>query len=131
MSGPPCPPMWKMRCFPPHIRGNQLCKNHAHGLLLLGTLPDEHPYRNALGHGNSQIPAADKIKFPQEDDPPAGAAVLIAGYGIYAFFHREIGTYMTLRTAFVFFDFAEPLALFFLDYLAVMGLFAKAHTVAI
>ena len=31
---------------------------------------------------------------------------------------------ITLRTAFVFFDFEEPLALFFLDYLAVMGLFA-------
>ena len=52
------------------------------------------------------------------------AVVLIAGYGTYAFFHREIGAYMTLRTAFVFFDFDEPLVLFFLDYLAVMGLFA-------
>lgn len=52
------------------------------------------------------------------------AAVLIAGYGVYAFIHREIGTYMTLKTAFVFFDFEEPLALLFLDYLAVMGLFA-------
>ena len=52
------------------------------------------------------------------------AAVLIAGYGVYAFFLREIGAYMTLKTAFVFFDFEEPLALFFLDYLAVMGLFA-------
>ncbi|MBD5098784.1 MAG: DUF4405 domain-containing protein [Clostridiales bacterium] len=52
------------------------------------------------------------------------AAVLIAGYGAYAFFRRAIGTYMTLRTAFVFFDFEEPLAVFFLDYLAVMGLFA-------
>ena len=31
---------------------------------------------------------------------------------------------ITLRTAFVFFDFEEPLAVFFLDYLAVMGLFA-------
>lgn len=52
------------------------------------------------------------------------AAVLIAGYGTYAFFHREIGTYMTLKTAFVFFDFEEPFVLFFLDYLTVMGLFA-------
>ena len=59
------------------------------------------------------------------------AAVLIAGYGIYAFFYREIGTYMTLRTAFVFFDFEEPLALFFLDYLAVMGLFAAIGYYAI
>lgn len=51
------------------------------------------------------------------------AAVLAAGYGVYAFLHREIGTYMVLKTAFVFFDFEEPLALFFLDYLAVMELF--------
>lgn len=52
------------------------------------------------------------------------AAVLTAGYGVYAFFRREIGMYMRLKTAFVFFDFEEPLVLFFLDYLAVMGLFA-------
>lgn len=52
------------------------------------------------------------------------AALLIAGYGAYAFFRREIGSYMTLTTSFVFFDYAEPLVLFFLDYLAVMGLFA-------
>ena len=51
-------------------------------------------------------------------------AVLVAGYGIYAFIRREIGMYMLLKTAFVFFDFEEPLGLFFLDYLAVMGLFA-------
>ena len=49
---------------------------------------------------------------------------MIAGYGIWAFVHREIGTYMFLRSAFVFFDFDEPLILFFLDYLAVMVLFA-------
>ncbi len=51
------------------------------------------------------------------------AAVLIAGYGVYAFLRREIGMYMTLKTAFVSFDFEEPLVLFFLDYLAVMVLF--------
>ena len=59
------------------------------------------------------------------------AVVLIAGYGVYAFVHREIGTYMTLRTAFVFFDFEEPLALFSLDYLAVMELFAAIGYYAI
>jgi len=52
------------------------------------------------------------------------AAVLAAGYGVYAFLHREIGSYMTLGTAFVFFNLDEPLALFFLDYMAVMGLFS-------
>ena len=51
------------------------------------------------------------------------AGFLIAGYGIYAFLKREIGSYMLLKNLFVFFDFDEPLILFLLDYMAVMGLF--------
>ena len=50
-------------------------------------------------------------------------AVLIAGYGAFAFFKREIGSYLLLQNQFVFFDFGEPLIFFLLDYLAVMGLF--------
>lgn len=51
------------------------------------------------------------------------AAVLIAGYGIYAFGKRGIGGYMLLSNQFVFFDFEEPLIFFLLDYSAIMGLF--------
>ncbi|MGN0556210.1 MAG: DUF4405 domain-containing protein [Acutalibacteraceae bacterium] len=51
------------------------------------------------------------------------AAALIAGYGVYAFIKRNIGSYMLLRNQFVFFDFEEPLILFLLDYISVMGLF--------
>lgn len=47
----------------------------------------------------------------------------IACYGVYAFFKREIGSYMLLKNQFVFFDFDEPLIFFLLDYIAVMGLF--------
>lgn len=50
-------------------------------------------------------------------------AALTAGYGIYAFIRRQIGSYMLLKNQFVFFDFEEPLIFFFIDYLAVMGLF--------
>jgi len=50
-------------------------------------------------------------------------AAAIAVYGAFALVHREIGSYMFLKNEFVFFDFEEPLVLFFLDYLAVMGLF--------
>lgn len=50
-------------------------------------------------------------------------AVLIAGYGVCAFIKRDIGSYMFLKNQLVFFDFEEPLILFVLDYLAVMGLF--------
>lgn len=48
---------------------------------------------------------------------------LIAGYGIYAFIKRDIGSYMLLKTQFVFFDFNEPLILFLIDYIAAMALF--------
>lgn len=54
------------------------------------------------------------------------AAALVAGYGIYAFIKRDIGDYMLLKSTFVFFDFSEPLVLFLLDYLAIMGLFVCA-----
>lgn len=50
-----------------------------------------------------------------------GAAV--AAYGVFAFIKRGIGGYMFLRNMFVFFDFEEPLVLFYVDYIAVMGLF--------
>ena len=50
------------------------------------------------------------------------AGVGIAGYGIYAFIHRDFPEYMFLRTPFVFFDFDEPIIFFFADYIAVMGL---------
>lgn len=50
-------------------------------------------------------------------------AVLIAGYGIYAFIKRDIGSYMFLKNQFAFFDFEEPLILFILDYVSIMGLF--------
>ena len=50
-------------------------------------------------------------------------AFMIAGYGICAFIKRDIGVYMLLRSHFVFFDYEEPLVFFYLDYIAVMGLF--------
>ena len=50
-------------------------------------------------------------------------AILISGYGVYAFIKRDIGSYMLLKNQFVFFDFEEPLILFLLDYIASMGLF--------
>ena len=55
-----------------------------------------------------------------------GIAFLIAGYGIYAFVKRDIGSYMLLKSQFVFFDFEEPFILFVFDYMAAMGLFVFA-----
>lgn len=53
-------------------------------------------------------------------------ALIIAGYGAYAFISRDIASYMLLQNQFVFFDFEEPLILFIIDYMAVMGLFIFA-----
>ena len=50
-------------------------------------------------------------------------ALLIAGFGLWAFVKRQIGSYMLLRNQFVFFDFDEPLVFFLADYIAIMGLF--------
>ena len=50
-------------------------------------------------------------------------AFIVAGYGVVAFMNRDIGSYMTLRTQFAFFDYEEPLFLLLADYLAIMGLF--------
>lgn len=55
-----------------------------------------------------------------------GIAVLISGYGVYAFIKRGLAGYMFLKNHFAFFDFEEPIMLFLLDYLAVMALFVCA-----
>lgn len=47
----------------------------------------------------------------------------IAVYGMYVFIQRDLPEYMFLQTQFVFFNFDEPLGFFFLDYLAIMGMF--------
>lgn len=45
-------------------------------------------------------------------------------YGVYAFYKRSIWQYMFLISQFVFFDYSEPVIFFFLDYIAVMWMFA-------
>lgn len=51
------------------------------------------------------------------------SAAGIAGYGIYAFRKREIGSYLMMKIQFAFFDMEESLFTFITDYLAVLGLF--------
>lgn len=51
------------------------------------------------------------------------AGVFIAGYGLYVFVTRDLATYMFLRTQFVFLDYSESPISFYIDYLAMMGLF--------
>lgn len=53
--------------------------------------------------------------------PVLGAGIAL--YGLVVFIRRDLFTYMTLQTQFVFLDFEEPIPLFYLDYLAMMGTF--------
>lgn len=53
------------------------------------------------------------------------AAILGCGivvYGVWVLVKRDFITYLFLRSEFVFMDYGEPLAVFYGDYLAVMGL---------
>lgn len=77
-------------------------------------------------HWNSMITAMRKNK--KESSAVRiwtlrGLAAAFAGYGIYAFIKRQIAEYLFLRIHFVFLDDTEPIIFFFIDYLAIMGLF--------
>lgn len=49
-----------------------------------------------------------------------GILLMIAVYGILAFFKRQIPQYMFARIPFAFFDFDEPKIFFLADYLSIM-----------
>lgn len=51
-------------------------------------------------------------------------AAILCCYGVHAFIHRQLGTYMLLKSEFVFFDLGEPFLYFVFDYIAIMFLFA-------
>ena len=70
--------------------------------------------RRVLGRGEASASGRVLVKV-------IGAG--IAAYGLAAFIKRDILTYMLLRTKFVFLDFSEPVPLFYIDYLAMMGTF--------
>ena len=53
--------------------------------------------------------------------PLAGTAIAV--YGLSGFIRRVLLTYMLVRTEFVFLDYNEPPLMFYLDYMAMMGLF--------
>jgi len=48
---------------------------------------------------------------------------VIAAYRLTGFIRRELLTYMLIRTPCGFLDFNEPVPLFYIDYLAMMGTF--------
>lgn len=48
--------------------------------------------------------------------------LVIAAYGLWAFIGRDFSTYLFLKSEFVFLDYSEAKILFYIDYLALMGL---------
>lgn len=82
-----------------------------------------------LGTHWSMLMGMAKTHFGLQKPSKIRAAVFflmglaIAGYGLAAFFRRALPSYMFLQNEFVFMDFNEPMLLFYLDYLAIMGLF--------
>lgn len=53
---------------------------------------------------------------------PFLAGLAVAMYGLVVFIKRDFPDYMLLKSEFVFMDFEESRFLFFMDYLALMGL---------
>lgn len=59
------------------------------------------------------------------------AGLIVSGYGVYVLVKRDFLTYMLLKSEFVFLDYSESPVLFYLDYIAVMGLcIFVAHYIA-
>ena len=46
----------------------------------------------------------------------------IAGYDVSVFLGKDFPSYLLLKSEFVFLDYSEPKFLFYIDYLALMGL---------
>lgn len=51
-------------------------------------------------------------------------AIFIAAYGMYALLKNDILSYMFLQKQFVFFNMEQPIILFFIDYIAIMWMWA-------
>ena len=78
-------------------------------------------------HWNMILGMLRKVMQIKSDSKVRRAAVraagcLAAGYGCYVFIKREFPTYLLLKSEFVFLDYSESKILFYLDYLALMGL---------
>lgn len=80
-------------------------------------------------HWNTMMTRAGKVFGTAGRGNPARINILrilaaaAAAYGLYAFWKRGIPDYLFLRSAFVFFDFEEPLFFFYIDYIASMACF--------
>lgn len=79
-------------------------------------------------HWGMILHTAAKIRNRKKTDESRFAAVpflaglAVAAYGLVVFIKRDFPDYMLLKSEFVFMDYEESRFLFFIDYLALMGL---------
>lgn len=71
-----------------------------------------------LGLFRKRAPDAGKKSAPL----PFLAGLAVAAYGAFVLLKRNLADNLFLRTEFVFLDYEEPWLLYYLDYLALMGL---------
>lgn len=79
-------------------------------------------------HWNMLLGMAGRLVKTETWSTAAKVTAFLAGtgialYGLSVFVKRDLLTCLFLRTEFVFLDYNEPKILFYLDYLALMGLF--------
>lgn len=78
-------------------------------------------------HWNMLINMAKKWLKVKQISKLRSALLFVAGlviflYGLSVFIRRDFLTYLFLKSEFVFLDYSESILLFYLDYLALMGL---------
>ncbi len=78
-------------------------------------------------HWNMFINMAKKWLKVKQISKLRSALLFVAGlviflYGLSVFIRRDFLTYLFLKSEFVFLDYSESILLFYLDYLALMGL---------
>lgn len=89
------------------------------GLLLMSLHVGLH-WNMILGMFRKMVKIKKSSKFRSISIFIVGLA--IAAYGVWTFISRDFPTYLFLKSEFVFLDYSEPKILFYIDYLALMGL---------
>lgn len=110
--------------FLPNFRWPVLGPAAAHPGLVLGAGFDGPPSGTPLGGHPGPGLAADRSAGAPRC--PVGLAFAWPGGGGvwgYAFWYHQLPLYLSAQAHFVFFDAAQPAVGFFLDYLAILGLF--------
>lgn len=107
----------------PYWRTDLCRQNDAYAGCVLGVCSDKSAPGAAPASCDQQNENKIKEIIQGKTDFFVAPSFILAAYGIYAFISRGLAEYMFLKNQFVFFDFTEPLILFFIDYLAIMTLF--------